>query len=524
MATGTVYSYDSLGRLTSATFNDGAKASYNYDNEGNRTSVVEVAVSTGVTVAALPKVLGGSFPNNPMVVMISTGKLIGWGDSTTGALADGVSAPQSAPAQDVLFDPNTTIPPSSATIVDWAFVNANLYVVFSNGWVYSAGANDYGQLGQGDTVNRPFLKRIEYFVTNGLSIKTVWAAGSGSATNGGGCVYLQASDNSMYACGANSAGNLGNASTPTSNVSTPAPCSGIGHTSNYVVDVQVCGSHDNFSAYMLFNDSTLMVAGYNAQGQLGTGNTTNVSGSFVSAKVTGGTNVSNFVSLSCQGGNNHGNAIAVDKGGNVWGTGWNADGELGLGSTANQTLFTQAVGLSNIVDAKIGGGEHGYAYALDKSGVLYTWGSNVSNNLFRNNTISPVTTPSAAPYTPGVIAKVFLPRSDDLETNAAQLIVLTSNGLLAYAGESNGQLGIANTANPGAYIVVPSPISFLNGSESIASIFIHGYKTTQRWFVLTAAGNLYSLGSNENSICTGGLASDSEAPNVAWYKFCPSCN
>jgi hypothetical protein len=45
MATGAVYNYDSLGRLTNVTFSDGGMVTYNYDNEGNRTSVVEVAES-----------------------------------------------------------------------------------------------------------------------------------------------------------------------------------------------------------------------------------------------------------------------------------------------------------------------------------------------------------------------------------------------------------------------------------------------------------------------------------------------
>ncbi len=37
MATSILYNYDSLGRLVSATFNDGSVASYQYDKLGNRT-------------------------------------------------------------------------------------------------------------------------------------------------------------------------------------------------------------------------------------------------------------------------------------------------------------------------------------------------------------------------------------------------------------------------------------------------------------------------------------------------------
>jgi len=520
MATAAAYNYDKLGRLTQVAFNDGSAITYNYDNMGNRTSVVQVAASTLPTVAALPKPLAGSFPNNPMMVLLSNGLLKGWADNTTGALANGLSESNNSPIQDILFDPNTTVPPASESIVDWAFTNANLYVVYSNGWVYSAGKNHYGQLGHGDNVHRPYLKRIEYFVTNSLSVSKVWAASSASASSGGGCVYFQAADYSMYGCGANTAGNLGNASSPTSNVSTPAPCAGIGYSANHVVDVQASSWSSSFSAYMLFDDGTLKVAGYNGQGQLGTGNTSNVSGSFVSSQITGGSDVSNFVSIQAHGGYSHGgNAIAIDSNGDCWSTGHNGDGELGLGNTTSQTVFTKITALSNIVDAKIGGGGHGYAYALDDAGVLYTWGYNSSNNLFLNNSSSPVTTPTQANFVPGTIEKVFLPRPDNLGTSAAQMIVLSSDGLIAYAGADDGQIGIDNALYSGAYKVIPTPRSILDAAETIQDLFVHGYQNSQRWFVHTAGGNLYALGSNEDSICTGGYSSDAKAPNVAWFKI-----
>jgi YD repeat-containing protein len=40
MATGIVYSYDLLGRLTQVTYPDGTTIVYNYDSMGNRTTVV----------------------------------------------------------------------------------------------------------------------------------------------------------------------------------------------------------------------------------------------------------------------------------------------------------------------------------------------------------------------------------------------------------------------------------------------------------------------------------------------------
>src|SRR5271163_1181410 len=101
----------------------------------------------------LPKRNQGDFTNGAMVLGLPVGSfsgpsaIFGWGNNTTGALANGLTGTTSVPIQEAVFDPNTTLPPSGSTIADWAFTNANLYVLFSNGWVYSAGDNTYGQLG-----------------------------------------------------------------------------------------------------------------------------------------------------------------------------------------------------------------------------------------------------------------------------------------------------------------------------------------------------------------------------------------
>lgn len=518
------YDYNSLGRLTGINYLDGGSVSYQYDNLGNRTSVVETPGSSTPpgpsTVAALPKRQNGDFNNNAMMVMLSNGRLVGWGDCTTGALANGVMAAVAAPPQYPQFDPNTTVPPFTATIVDWAFTNANLYVVYSNGWVYSAGKNDYGQLGHGDTTARAQLKRIEYFVINNLSIMKVWACGAHSTTNGGGCAYFQASNYSMYGCGANAAGNLGNASTPTTNVSTPAPCTGIGFTTNHVVDVEIACAATSFSTYMVFNDGSLFVAGYNGQGQLAVGNTTNVTGAFLSAKKAGGSDVTNAVSISASAGSTYGygSALMVDSDGYAFATGYNAYGQLGLGDTTNRNLFTQVYG-NGVLAVGTGGDWVGYSFLIYQNHTLYTWGYNVQNNLFLNNSTSPVKTPSASVLAgPLAVSRVFLPKGNVLGANA-QMTALLESGQLVFAGVANAQAAIASTQYPGAYSLIPTPRQLLDGSETISDLFVHGSGTSQRWFILSSRGNLFTCGKNASSICTGGVASDAAAANVNWYQI-----
>ncbi len=523
MANSATYQYDALGRLIGVTFPNGAQATYAYDDMGNRTTVVEVPPLTGTpstlpTVAALPKKHCNDFMNNPMMVLLSDGQLMGWGENTSGSLANGIAS-TTASAQRVLFDPTTTIPPANATIVDWAFTNASLYVVYSNGWVYSAGDSSVGQLGHGDTVSRLQLKRIEYFVTNNKQITKVWASCHSVNLYGAGCAYFQDSNKNMYGCGFGSAGNLGNQSTPTANLSTPAPCNGV-PTSPYVVDMAISCWFQAFSAYMLLSDGTLLVAGYNGQGQLANGTTTNISGSFANAKKTGSTNITNLVSISATAGYpNGGSALAVDSSGNVWTVGYNGSGQLGLGNASDKNLFTQVTALSNISKAEIGGGQYGYCYAINTSGNVYTWGYNAMNNLFLNNS-SAAYTPAQATYIPGTAAKLFFPREQQIG-GSSQLMVVTTTGRVAYAGADVSQIGVANTVNPGAYKYIPTPPSILNGSEIITDMFAHGTGTAQRYFVLTDLGNLYACGSNVNSLCTGGETSSMYRTAFFKIQFLP---
>lgn len=472
---------------------------------------------TGTTVSALPKPQYGDNNYANMVVKLSTGDLSGWGDNSSGAIANGVSGSGyiSVP-QRVCFDPNTTLPPSSATITDWSFTSGNLYVVYSNGWVYSCGGNSYGQLGHSDTVARPFLKRIELFVTNSISINKVWAGASVAGTVNGGCVFFQSSTHAMYACGLNTSGNIPNGTSPTSNLLYPVACTGVG-TSPYVTDVQMSSYGTAFSTFLVMSDHTLLVAGNNAFGQLGNGSTTDVTGNFANAKLGSSTNVSTCQAVRPCGNTNAEFTLMIDTSGNVYGTGNNGNGTLGLGNTTNKTYFTQATALSNITDLGVTG-TASYCYAIDTSHKLWTWGYNGANNLFQ----PPASAPNPTPTKPSALSSInvmraWLPKGESLSTNC-QLAILTDTNQLMFAGTANGQISISNASIAGSYFI-PMPRSFIDGTETISDLFVEGTSATQRWFILSNLGNLYACGSNTNSVCTGGVATPTPNPNAAWYKI-----
>lgn len=470
---------------------------------------------------SLPKRSFGDFLYGAMAILANSQGVYTWGNNTTGALSNGTTAATSTPLQPALFNPNSTPPPATATITDWAFTMGNLYLVFSNGWAYSSGDNTYGQLAQGDTVARPYLTRIEYFITNNLSVQKVWAAGAMANANGGGCVFFQTLSGStpgLYACGSNTAGNCGNASSPTTNLTTPGICAGIG-TSATVTSVAIASiGGPNFSTYALLSNGSVMVCGFNANGQLGNGTVTSVTGTFVNALAASGGNLSNITALSVTGAGGSsgvGWAMALDSSGNLWSTGYNVYGQLGLGSTTSQTKFTQVTSLTNVAQFGTGGGTTGYSYAITSSGALYTWGYNALNNLFQNSTTSPITSPTTTVFSTGQVSTVVFPKEEAV-SGSSQLIALIGGGTqVVYAGQANGQLGI-NSSSP-AYKILPLPP--LASGETIDSVFMHGSATLQRLFLHTSAGNILSCGYNSDSVCTGGWSSNSMPTSIEGFNL-----
>jgi alpha-tubulin suppressor-like RCC1 family protein len=486
----------------------------------------------------------GDNTNATMVVMVD-GKLVGWGNNNTGVLANGLNGvTTSAPAQEVLFDPNTTLPAFDAEIVDWAFTNANLYVVFNNGSVYSAGGNDYGQLGHGDSVDRPYLKRIDALWNAGILIDRVWAGGIAQLTLGGGSAYFRpysGTTNKLYACGHNLNGSLGLNNIV--NQSTPQACVFLGTAltaSQIVQDVQLASAYTSgLSAYVLFNETAtpsgnLFVAGVNTSGQLALNTTTDQETGFTRALTAVSTPILSVLTVSATGGYTGAAVVGsalVTTSNTVYTVGYNGYGQLGLGNTTTPIkLFTAvtfpAGSLPTFpVTAKIGGGFTGMAYAVDSSAPakLHTWGFNSASNLFLGGTAHQ-TSPQLVSLSGISISKVFLQKSDANTATLAQMLALTTDNKLIYAGADNGQKPITPVSGaPFKYIALPKLDNDPSHLETISNVFVHGSGSNQRLFIRTEKDGAFCrflvAGGNADSVCTAGFSSNSMAASVDGFEI-----
>ena len=188
----------------------------------------------------------------------------------------------------------------------------HVIMVKNDGSVWACGFNQYGQLGLGDSSNRPAFTQV---TTNVSDVKEI--------IRGGYHTFMIKNDGSVWACGYNYGGQLGLGSTTDKTSFTQV-------TEN-ISDVKeiICG---NSHTFMVKNDDTVWSCGNNGYGQLGLGNNTNQT---TFTQVT--KNVSNVKEIVC--GGLH--VFMVKNDGTVWSCGENSSGQLGLEDDIARNIFTQ---------------------------------------------------------------------------------------------------------------------------------------------------------------------------------------
>ncbi len=174
------------------------------------------------------------------------------------------------------------------------------------------GYNYFGQLGDGTTVNRSVPVAV-----SGLS-------GVKEVAGGGYHSLARKSDGTVAAWGNGYQGQLGNGSN-TQTVTTPVQVSGLSGVLDISASSTVAGG--SYHSLAVTTDGSVWAWGYNSNGQLGNGTTTN---SYVPTRVSGLTGVTEVAAGEAS-------SFARQPDGTVWAWGWNLYGQLGDGTTTNRT-------------------------------------------------------------------------------------------------------------------------------------------------------------------------------------------
>uniref|UniRef100_T1IZ19 acetylcholinesterase n=1 Tax=Strigamia maritima TaxID=126957 RepID=T1IZ19_STRMM len=227
--------------------------------------------------------------------------------------------------------------------------------------VFALGSNCSSCLGLGDSHGR-----LEPFKVEALCRKFIKGVAYGSGPH---CLaYNEFGE--LYSWGHNGYGQLGNGTTNQVLVPNLVTINLIGKK---IVEVS-CGSHHSLART---SDGELYAWGQNNCGQVGSGTTTNQS---TPRKVTAGINGKNVVAIAC----GQTSSMAVLDNGEVFGWGYNGNGQLGLGNNVNQTNPCRVVNLQNVVITQIACG-YAHTMALSDEGTVFAWGANSYGQLGTGN-------------------------------------------------------------------------------------------------------------------------------------------
>ncbi len=268
---------------------------------GNRSSPVQVG-----TLSNWAKVDGSGFYS--CAAIKTNGTLWTWGENTYGGLGLGDILARSSPVQ-------------VGSLTNWSKVGFGAYHCLSiktDGtlWVWGGGFYNYGQLGLGDTTNRSSPTQVGSL--------TNWS----QACGGYDWSLAVKTDGTLWSWGANSSGQLGLGDT--TNRSSPVQ---VGSLTNWAyVFASKTGAH----SLAVKTNGTLWAWGYNALGELGTGNTTSVSSPVQVGSLTNWSKI--FAGYE--------NSVAIKTDGTIWAWGNNSSGQLGLSDTTNRSSPVQVGSLT----------------------------------------------------------------------------------------------------------------------------------------------------------------------------------
>jgi alpha-tubulin suppressor-like RCC1 family protein len=368
------------------------------------------------------------------------------------------------------------IPNETGNLIDAGSQSSQAYALFDNGNLWMWGYNGQGQLGIGNTTDQ------FYPVLSTTNVTRVYSHPAQDARSDAfGRWFILKTDGKVYGTGYNGFGELGVGNTTDRNTWTEITGAGLNPKS-----VWTLGSYAG-TTIIQRSDNTIWVCGYNGFGQLGNGNTTNQT-SFVNVTTAwnGGDNNMVIQEVGYGGGYNDGSTIEatsitlfMDNGttSRIASSGNNNWGQLGDGTFVQKTSPVTPTGFSGRVSKMVRiGGSPGSVWLLRTDRTLWNWGYNAHGQLDRGNT---TTTPTPAQVETDVL-DISIHNHTWFEWNyqVASPVVRKSDGYYRCGYNGHGQVGDGTQTNRSSLVKMRFPAGIvikmfgaLNGDNEIATFY-----------------------------------------------------
>jgi alpha-tubulin suppressor-like RCC1 family protein len=317
--------------------------------ELTRTVPVKVKLPAGTKVTS---VRAGCFHT---LALTSTGQVLAWGSNASGELGDGTTQFRATPVK-VHIPAGTTIKAIRAGCF-------HSMALTSTGQVLAWGLNTDGQLGNGTTTDSH--TPVPVSLPAGTKVKAITAGEAHS--------MALTSTGQVLAWGFNAVGQLGNATTTDSDSPVPVALP----TGTKVAGIAAGGLH----SLALTSTGQVLAWGFGLQGELGNGTDNNNSDTPVMVTLPPGTTVRQL-SAGCE------HSLAVTSTGQVLAWGFNGDGELGNGTTGDDSDVPVMASLPQGITATEVSAGCNHSLALTSDGRVLAWGRNDDGELGNASTTS----------------------------------------------------------------------------------------------------------------------------------------
>lgn len=396
---GTVFTMTSVRQAYGVGRNTYGQVGVN-NNTSPQLSSTPFQLTSGLTAVKVMK------EDDVTLVLASDGQVYSAGANNYGQMGNGsVSASGQWP-------PTKFNLPGSLTAKD-AFTDGDTtWVIASDGKVYGAGLNSKGQIGNGDTSGANVTTPQLFNITLAPSVTALAMSGNGEM------LLVLASDGNVYGAGKNQKGQLGNNTTTSGTTAVPVRYlmpSGVS-----IVDIET----NNYDSFVLGSNGTVYGAGDNPNGYHGNGSTSDITdprtGIF---GLPGGVTAAGILAGDKA-------MYVIGSNGSVYSAGLNSVGQLGNGTTTSSSTYVTMLLPSGVTAVSITA-EDNDAFILGSDGKVYGTGNNANGQL-GNGTTTNVSDPRTGIFglPSGVLAKAVVSDGDDAT------FVLGSDGNLYCAGNN----------------------------------------------------------------------------------------
>jgi alpha-tubulin suppressor-like RCC1 family protein len=387
--------------------------------------------------------------------------------------------------------------------------NYNTFFITNNGAVYCVGYNGNYEFGLGYNTTQTTPQEITYFTDNNIIITYISSTSNHA--------HYLANDGTVYISGhvkySKYHSNTGYIYTP---IITryfeddyKADQGGRGKGPKIRIKQIIDGySGNSIHTFFIADDGKIYVVGYNYYEQLGNGNYSNQD-SITENTYLNGKNI-NIVKIAC--GNYHTMFLTSD--GKVYGSGYNGNGQLGLGykdltshnagrNPLQEIKYFNYKNIKNITDVICG---YHYTIFLTSDGKVYSCGYNNNGQLGIGNTNEQYT-PRDITFFNGIYMKQI--DGGKFTSGENHSIFLTNNDKIYGAGNNNNSQikDGSDTYN------IPSQVTFFDSTNTVSKVACGKDYS----IYLTNNNEIYSVGLNDNGQLGIGNQTNQTTPQEITY-------